>query len=100
MHYVFLTFPNCFSPNRPTSFTSPGNYPSRQRSLDYPSVDDDDRGRKLSNPLMDFLNVLGNEQLEDRGNSCENRYFCEMARLGARKNSDVLYKMLWKISYE
>lgn len=49
---------------------------------------------------MDFLNVLGNEQLEDRGNSCENRYFCEMARLGARKNADVLYKMLWKISYQ
>lgn len=83
-----------------SAFTSPGTYPSRQRSLDYSPEVDDGIGRKLSNPLMDFLNVLGNEQLEDRGNSCENRYFCEMARLGARKNSDVLYKMLWKISYE
>ena len=73
-----------------------------------PSNDDD---RKI---IYSFLDVLRGNKKGDDGkplsgidqssiklNACENRYFCEMARLGSHPNADnVFNKMLWKIANE
>lgn len=74
----------------------------RQRSL---NIDIDERGtentgKKMTNPLMDFLNILGDGNHASQNTACEDRIFCEMSRLGEQSDADVLNKMLWKIANE
>ncbi|XP_055696288.1 uncharacterized protein LOC129797579 isoform X2 [Lutzomyia longipalpis] len=78
-------------------------YPGRLRSLDsggshnIPNFIGDER--KMKNPLMDFITMFS-EANNDVGVNCENRVFCELSRMGAYSDSDVLQKMLWKIANE
>lgn len=96
----------------PPSFSALSAFPPRQRSLDEPETSDiraeDEQFKKLASPLMDFINLFNdnntnteNDDIEyDHNASCEDRMFCEMARMGAKKDAEMLYKMLWKIANE
>lgn len=59
-------------------------------------------GRKMSNPLMDLLSILKENQQNgiQRSAACDDRSFCEISRLGQKEEADVLPKMLWKIAIE
>lgn len=65
-------------------------------------VDNDEVARKMSNPLMDFLTILNDNQQNgvEHNSACDDRSFCEISRLGRERNADVLPKMLWKIAVE
>lgn len=68
-------------------------------SLNETTADLLSKARKMSNPLMDFLNILGDNGI-DKSSLCESRHFCEVSRLGADPEAEVLSKMLWKIANE
>lgn len=88
------------------SFTNP----SRQRS------EDQGTDAAPANPLAGFINALSMSQSDSSrwpnltalfgssegsgSSSCEEKSFCEMARLGINHDADILFKMLWKIANE
>lgn len=51
--------------------------------------------------LNEFLTQVSNSLTEFPGvELCEDRAFCEMARLGAEKDAKDAHKLLWKIAKE
>ncbi|KAL9696450.1 hypothetical protein quinque_016029 [Culex quinquefasciatus] len=73
------------------SFTNP----TRQRSEDQLGGGD--------NPLVGFISALSANPIAERWPSstgCEERSFCEMARLGRNSGADALLRMLWKTANE
>lgn len=62
------------------------------------SLTAENTGRKISNPLMDLLNVLSERKTSNKTSSCDSRHFCELSRLGGNPRASVLNKMLWKLA--
>lgn len=58
-------------------------------------------GKDTNSTLTDFLTELSNSLTDFPGvDTCEDRAFCEMARIGADKGAKEHHKMLWKIANE
>lgn len=56
---------------------------------------------KDNSSLTEFLTELSNSLTEIPGvELCEDRAFCEMARMGAEKGAKEHHKMLWRIANE
>jgi hypothetical protein len=51
------------------------------------------------NTILNMLNKNAFTHI-DRTPACEDRIFCEMARMGEKLGAEQLYKMLWKIANE
>ncbi|XP_055634326.1 uncharacterized protein LOC129774586 [Toxorhynchites rutilus septentrionalis] len=73
------------------SFTNP----TRQRSEDNSKPSKGDY-----NSLLKFINAISVSALTRAASGCEEKSFCEMARLGINHEADMLFKMLWKIANE
>lgn len=50
--------------------------------------------------FMRYMEMQYRERHGDMDSSCEDRFFCEMAKMGANKNSDALHKTLYKVAIE
>lgn len=58
-------------------------------------------GKDNNSTLTEFLTELSNSLTEIPGvELCEDRAFCEMARMGAEKGAKEHHKMLWRIANE
>jgi hypothetical protein len=87
--------PPAFPPSAPNQQLN-APFPLRQRAIIAPAYD-------ISTSLTEFTRFMEMQYRERRGNGdgvCEDRFFCEMALMGAQPSANLMHRTLYKVALE
>ena len=74
-------------------------FPLRQRAVNYNNF----IGNGVNDSLAEFMKFMESTYREKHGkidSTCEDRFFCEMALLGADPNAEMIHRTLYKVAIE